>query len=159
MSKKIFALAAVAVLAACNASSTGSVTRTFPTLQPLPAGVQVVTLGNGLQYADITVGSGAVATDTSHVSLIYTGWLQNGTGFDSNANGAGPLLSFQLGQNAVIPGFEQGIVGMRVGGTRRLIIPPALGYGNNDVRDPNTGVVVIPAGSTIVFDVQLVSMP
>lgn len=106
--------------------------------------------------SDLTVGAGTTATSGHNVSVNYTGWLYDatkpdnkGVQFDTSA-GRG-VYTFLLGANRVIPGWDQGIVGMQVGGTRRLIIPPSLGYG----ADP-TGP--IPGNSTLVFDVTLVAV-
>jgi FKBP-type peptidyl-prolyl cis-trans isomerase len=89
------------------------------------------------------------------VSVHYTGWLTNGTAFDTSLGGT--PIAFKIGGGNLLVGFEEGIVGMKVGGKRRLIIPPNLGYGANEVRDAK-GNVVIPANSTIIFDVQLMAV-
>jgi FKBP-type peptidyl-prolyl cis-trans isomerase FkpA len=105
---------------------------------------------------DLVVGTGAEAVSGSTVKVHYTGWLYNsarpdqkGAQFDSSA-GFDPL-SFVLGQGQVIAGWDQGLVGMKVGGKRRLVIPPSLGYGNMR-RGP------IPPNATIVFDVELIEV-
>jgi peptidylprolyl isomerase len=82
---------------------------------------------SGLYYRDLAPGTGPVVAAGQQVSALYTGWLTNGTQFDSNA-GSAPF-SFRVGAHEVIEGWDQGVVGMRVGGKRQLIIPPALGYG------------------------------
>ncbi len=108
---------------------------------------------DGLQYGDITVGTGPVVKTGDKVTMQYTGWLQStGVRFDTSRQaGRGPF-PLTLGQHQVIQGWEEGIPGMRVGGKRRLIIPPALGYGAQGY--PPT----IPANSTLVFDVEVVSI-
>lgn len=109
-----------------------------------------VRAANGLKYIAGTEGDtarGDVVQGSNTVEVCYVGFLPNGQVFDRGA------LVADIPANQLIPGFLQGIVGMREGGTRRLIIPPALGYGNRDVTNPQTGAVVIPANSTIVFDV------
>ena len=100
---------------------------------------------------DLVVGTGAVATSGSLVTVAYTGWLHDssrpdgkGSQFDSSAN-----FTFRLGSGAVIRGWDQGVPGMRVGGQRRLVIPPELAYGN---VSPGAG---IPPNATLVFDVTL----
>lgn len=98
---------------------------------------------SGLLYQDFTVGSGAEALEGGVASVSYTGWLKEGPQFD-----AGTFV-FQIGVGQVIAGWDEGIPGMREGGTRRLIIPPALGYGD-------TGQGSIPPGATLVFDVTLI---
>ena len=94
----------------------------------LPDTSGTTTTASGLQYKDVTVGTGAEATPGSNVSVHYTGWLQNGTKFDSSLDGGQPF-TFSLGQGQVIPGWDEGVAGMKVGGKRILVIPPELGYG------------------------------
>jgi FKBP-type peptidyl-prolyl cis-trans isomerase FkpA len=105
---------------------------------------------DALYYQDLVTGSGAVATSGHTDSVTYTGWLSNGTQFDSNVGKAS--FGFILGVGQVIPGWDQGIVGMRVGGTRLLAIGSALAYGTQG-RPP-----AIPSNSTLVFKVQLLSV-
>ncbi len=110
-----------------------------------------------VQGQDVTVGTGKTAEPGTSVSVLYVGMLQDGTVFDSSAaNGNAPLI-FTLGTDGLIPGFQIGVNGMKEGGERRIAIPPELGYGNQDVKDPS-GKVIIPANSTIVFDVRLVKV-
>jgi FKBP-type peptidyl-prolyl cis-trans isomerase len=104
---------------------------------------------SGLYYQDVVTGQGAAADSGKTVRTYYTGWLTSGEQFDSN-RGKTPF-QFVLGTGMVIKGWDEGIRGMRVGGRRRLVVPPALGYGN---RTNN----LIPAGSVLVFDVELVSV-
>jgi FKBP-type peptidyl-prolyl cis-trans isomerase FkpA len=105
---------------------------------------------SGLYVEDIEVGTGALATVGRHVEVHYTGWLPDGTRFDSSRDRDDPF-SFVLGTGAVIPGWEEGISGMREGGRRRLVIPSALAYG----RD---GYGVIPQNATLVFETELVAV-
>lgn len=106
---------------------------------------------------DVTVGTGAEATPGSIVEVLYVGRLQDGTVFDSSeANGNEPLR-FQLGAEGLIPGFQIGVNGMREGGERRIAVPPEFAYGNQDVKDAD-GNTIIPANSTIIFDIRLVSV-
>jgi FKBP-type peptidyl-prolyl cis-trans isomerase len=151
--KTLFSAAAVALLAACSGDGPTSVE--IPTYTPLPAGTTIVTTASGLQYAEVTVGTGTLAQAGSQVAVHYTGWLANGTGFDSSV-GLQPY-PLTLGQHEVIAGFEEGIVGMKVGGKRRLYIPPALGYGATPVYDQDAKLI-IPANSELVFDIELVSV-
>lgn len=102
-----------------------------------------------LVVQDETIGTGAEAGSGSTVFVHYTGKLEDGTVFDTSV-GRDPI-SFQLGGGYVIPGWDQGIVGMKVGGKRLLIIPPDLGYGSQDYGP-------IPANSTLIFEVELVSI-
>jgi len=103
---------------------------------------------------DLVVGTGAVATPGTLVTVAYTGWLHDssrpeakGTQFDSSTN-----FPFRLGTGAVIRGWDQGVPGMRVGGQRRLVIPPDLAYGDRSPGAP------IPANATLVFDVTLINV-
>ncbi len=108
-------------------------------------------LESGVYIRDLTVGSGALAEVAKPVHVRYTGWLANGTKFEENPAPA-PLLSFTLGANQVIRGFDAGIVGMRVGGIRQLVIPPSQGYGA--VGSPPD----IPGGAVIVFRVEVIGV-
>jgi FKBP-type peptidyl-prolyl cis-trans isomerase len=103
----------------------------------------------GLYYRDLITGTGATAASGHTLSVHYTGWLANGTQFDTNVAPATPF-PFTLGVGQVIAGWDQGLVGMKVGGRRQLIIPPALGYGS-------AGVGAIPGNAILVFNVDLVS--
>ncbi len=103
---------------------------------------------SGLYYRDMTVGTGATVANGQQLSMRYTGWLANGTQFDSNVNGS-PYV-FRLGAGAVIDGWDLGIVGMKVGGRRQLIIPSALGYGPG-------GSGSIPPNAVLVFIVDVLS--
>jgi FKBP-type peptidyl-prolyl cis-trans isomerase len=105
---------------------------------------------SGLQYLDETVGTGATATAGKTVSVHYTGWLTNGQKFDSSRDRGQPF-AFPLGARRVIAGWDEGVAGMQVGGKRRLIIPPQLGYGAQALPG-------IPANSTLVFDVELLGV-
>jgi FKBP-type peptidyl-prolyl cis-trans isomerase len=122
------------------------------------AGLRVVTYPNGLRYIDLTVGTGDVAQSGMNVTVQYTGWLSTGTIFDSSRQAGRDPFTVQIGQGQVIPGWDQGIPGMKVGGKRKLIIPGALGYGTAGQTDPNTGAVIIPPDATLIFDVELLSL-
>jgi FKBP-type peptidyl-prolyl cis-trans isomerase len=149
-------LALVLSAAACGSDGPTGVVDPGPP-PALPAGAVTVTTASGLQYADVVVGSGAtVAQSGNRVRVHYTGWLSSTNKFFDTSAG-GPPLEFILGQQAVIAGFDEGIRGMKPGGKRRLVIPPALGYGANPVTD-RAGNVIIPANSTLIFDVELVTV-
>lgn len=105
---------------------------------------------SGLEYIDIKVGTGAVAVAGKNVSVHYTGWLTNGTKFDSSVDRGQPF-QFPLGMGRVIRGWDEGVAGMKVGGKRKLIIPPNLGYGERDMG-------VIPPNSTLIFEVELLGV-
>jgi FKBP-type peptidyl-prolyl cis-trans isomerase FkpA len=106
---------------------------------------------------DVRTGTGAEAAAGSAISVHYTGWIydsrrpdQKGAQIDSSAGGT--PFSFTLGAGQVIAGWDQGIAGMRVGGLRRLVIPPSLGYGSGRYG-------AIPPNATLLFDVELISIP
>lgn len=107
---------------------------------------------SGLQYWDITAGTGAVAKEGDRVRVHYTGWLTTGKKFDSSVD-AGRPFTFALGNGEVIRGWDEGVAGMKVGGKRQLRIPPDLGYGESGTPDGT-----IPANATLIFDVQLLSV-
>jgi FKBP-type peptidyl-prolyl cis-trans isomerase len=106
---------------------------------------------DGLQYWDIKVGTGQVATAGQTVKVHYTGWLTNGKKFDSSVDRGEPF-TFNLGGGQVIKGWDEGVAGMKVGGKRQLRIPPQLGYGDRGAGG------VIPANATLIFDVELLGV-
>lgn len=103
-----------------------------------------------VEIVDSVVGSGTEAVNGKSITVHYTGTLKDGTKFDSSVDRKEPF-TFGLGSGQVIKGWEQGIVGMKVGGKRKLTIPPELGYGANAVG-------AIPANSTLIFDVELIKV-
>jgi peptidylprolyl isomerase len=109
-------------------------------------------LPDGLAYIDQVVGKGAQPKAGQDVSVQYVGKLTSGKVFDSSRAHGGPF-TFTFGTGQVIKGWDEGLATMRVGGKRRLIIPPALAYGDRSVGDG-----LIPANSTLIFDVELVSV-
>jgi FKBP-type peptidyl-prolyl cis-trans isomerase FkpA len=110
-----------------------------------------VTMPDGLKYTDDQIGTGAEATAGKTAVVHYTGWLMDGTKFDSSVDRNQPF-SFPLGGGQVIKGWDEGVVGMKVGGKRTLIIPPALGYGARGAGN------VIPPNATLKFEVQLLDV-
>ena len=106
---------------------------------------------SGLRYQDVTKGQGAEAKPNRTVSVHYTGWLPNGEKFDSSRDRNQPF-SFTLGAGQVIAGWDEGVAGMKVGGRRKLVIPPDLGYGTAGAPPD------IPPGATLVFDVELLDV-
>ncbi len=115
---------------------------------------KTVELPGGLKYIDTKVGDGDAAQKGYILSMNYTGWLykngQKGAQFDSSTK-TGKPFTFRLGGGQVIKGWDQGIEGMKAGGKRTLIIPPALGYGANGAGG------VIPPNATLLFEVELIS--
>nr|WP_139088781.1 FKBP-type peptidyl-prolyl cis-trans isomerase [Oscillochloris trichoides] len=112
---------------------------------------QYTTTPTGLQYYDMQVGTGAEATVGKTVEVHYTGWLTDGTMFDSSLS-RGETFMFQVGAGRVIKGWDEGVAGMRVGGQRQLRVPASLGYGARGYPP------VIPANATLIFEVELVEV-
>ena len=104
-----------------------------------------------LQVEDVVVGTGAEATPGQTVSVHYTGWLTNGTKFDSSVDRGQPFV-FPLGAGRVIKGWDVGVTGMKIGGKRKLTLPPEMGYGARGAGG------VIPPNATLVFDVELLGL-
>ena len=111
----------------------------------------MTTTASGLVIEEVTVGGGDEARAGQHVSVHYTGWLMDGTKFDSSKDRGDPF-EFPLGMRHVIAGWDEGVQGMRVGGTRKLTIPSELGYG------PRGAGGVIPPNATLVFEVELLAV-
>ena len=112
---------------------------------------QMTKSASGLYTRDLTVGNGPEARSGTEVTVHYTGWLTDGTKFDSSLDRGQPFR-FQLGAGQVIQGWDEGIPGMRVGGRRRLTIPPDLAYGASGAPP------LIPPHATLVFDVDLLGI-
>lgn len=147
-------IAAALGLSACGTDSTAPSTPSNPALDTFNSalGVNIATMtrrSDDLYIQDLVVGTGADATAGRTLRVTYSGWLANGSRFDSNVGG--PAFSFRLGVGQVIAGWDQGVVGMRVGGRRRLVIGSTLGYGSR-------GSGSIPGNTTIVFDVELLGV-
>ncbi len=138
MHSRYLILAASIYLAACGSSTPMSSTSSAPFSQ-----------------TDLVVGTGATAVVGNRITVSYTGWLYDSTQPNGKGKQFESLASFPftLGAGTVIKGWDQGVVGMRVGGQRRLVIPPELAYGN---QSPGSG---IPANATLVFDITLISIP
>ncbi|MDR1713110.1 MAG: FKBP-type peptidyl-prolyl cis-trans isomerase [Coriobacteriales bacterium] len=123
-------------------------------INPMPAGLPYdvdMSLAD-VQITDVSVGSGDVVETGDTISVYYTGYLEDGTVFDST-DATATAFSFTVGNGEVITGWEEGVLGMQVGGVRRLVIPPALAYGSYGTSDGT-----IPANATLTFDIELVSI-
>jgi FKBP-type peptidyl-prolyl cis-trans isomerase FkpA len=114
------------------------------------AGKEIVT-PSGLKYVDLKAGSGTEARSGAVVEVHYTGWLVDGTKFDSSRDRNQPFR-FKLGAGQVIKGWDEGVAGMKVGGKRKLTIPSELGYGRQGAGS------TIPPGATLVFEVELLGV-
>ena len=111
----------------------------------------MVTTASGLQYEDTVIGEGLEAKAGDLVSVHYTGWLTNGSKFDSSKDRL-QAFEFPLGAGRVIKGWDEGVAGMKVGGSRKLTIPPELGYGTRGAGG------VIPPNATLIFEVELLAI-
>lgn len=124
-------------------------------MTPAPAADQkggaTVTTASGLKYVDVVVGKGAAPVKGKGVTVHYTGTLENGKKFDSSVDRGRPF-SFVIGVGQVIQGWDEGVMGMKVGGKRKLIIPASLGYGARGAGG------VIPPNATLLFDVELLDV-
>jgi FKBP-type peptidyl-prolyl cis-trans isomerase FkpA len=110
-----------------------------------------ITTPSGLKYEDSVEGNGAVAAAGQTVSVHYTGWLESGSKFDSSKDRNDPFR-FRLGGGQVIRGWDEGVQGMKIGGTRKLTIPAELGYGARGAGG------VIPPNATLIFEVELLEI-
>jgi peptidylprolyl isomerase len=109
------------------------------------------TTESGLKYYDLEVGDGPSPQAGQLVSVHYTGWLEDGTKFDSSLDRGQPF-SFPVGLGQVIPGWDEGVASMKVGGQRQLVIPPELAYGEQGAGG------VIPPNATLIFEVELLDV-
>jgi len=140
----------LSALGACRGGERGGTTGGFNAdLGVDPAALAAT--ASGLRYRDVTPGSGESAAAGSTATVHYTGWLTNGTKFDSSRDRGQPF-SFTLGAGQVIAGWDEGLAGMKVGGRRKLVIPADLGYGAAGAPPD------IPPGATLVFDVELLEL-
>ena len=110
-----------------------------------------MTTESGLKYSDFVVGEGASPETGQSVTVHYTGWLEDGTKFDSSLDRGEPF-TFQIGMGQVIAGWDEGVSTMKVGGKRQLVIPPDLGYGEQGAGN------IIPANATLIFEVELLDV-
>ncbi len=151
---QLAALALAALALACNGDSSTAPSVDITTVNFASSlGISLASMNktaDGLYFQDTPTGTGATASKGDTLTVNYTGYFTNGTSFDSSV-GKVPL-KFKLGAGQVIAGWEEGLAGMKVGGTRKLVIPPALGYGSS-------GSGSIPGNTILVFTVQLLSIP
>lgn len=116
-----------------------------------PATSGEVTTPSGLSYTDLVPGNGAAPTSGKNVTVHYTGWLVDGKKFDSSVDRGQPFV-FRIGAGEVIPGWDEGVMSMKVGGKRKLVIPAELGYGAGGAGG------VIPPNATLIFEVELLDV-
>ncbi len=145
----------VAVVAYLVWNYTRSVNKAYPigyldSTPPKPS-ASAVTTASGLVYEDLQVGNGATVKKGDNISVNYTGWLADGTKFDSSLDRGQPA-NFAIGTGSVIAGWDEGVVGMRVNGTRLLVIPSSLGYGTAGYGTS------IPPNANLTFEVQVVAI-
>ncbi len=155
---QVVALAVLAGVVGCKANEGGTTAGgSAPEVAPPPAASAaglsggVVTLPSGLKYEDLRVGEGPIADNGMRASVHYTGWLTDGTQFDSSLNSGRPY-PFVIGAGSVIRGWDEGVKGMKVGGKRKLTIPSHLGYGAGGYGN------AIPPNATLVFEVELMDV-
>lgn len=155
MMRLYVAMLAAALLAGCIDSPT------VPECVPAPFTVaevrgDTILTSTGLSYIDGDAGTGAAMDWCDLIAVHYTGFLLDGTQFDSSLDRGQPEI-FMPGFTGLIDGFEQGVIGLRTGGTRRLIIPPELGFGS-EPRHNQAGEVVVPGNSTVVYDIEVLEI-
>ena len=150
--KRLIVIPLALALAACGADTTAEPLTNDDFAPELNVNLDAMTkTASGLYIQDLTVGTGDEATSGTTVIVHYEGWLSNGTKFDSSRDRNQPF-DFLLGAGRVIRGWDEGVAGMRVGGIRKLVIPPALGYGVGG------SLPTIPGNATLVFDIELLEV-
>jgi len=148
---RLFAATLLLAIVACGDSATEPLTNDdFAAFLDVDLNAMTQT-ASGLYHQDLQVGNGDEAVAGASVTVHYEGWLPDGTKFDSSRDRAQPF-TFQLGAGFVIPGWDEGVAGMLVGGVRKLVIPPTLAYGAGGSPP------VIPPNATLVFDVELLDV-
>jgi len=145
----LFLVITAVAIAACSDKDTKPPAAARPTAAEATG--SAVTTPSGLSYVDIAAGTGPQPTPGKPVKVHYTGWLENGTRFDSSVDRGEPF-AFTIGVGEVIPGWDEGVMTMKVGGKRRLTVPPHLGYGAAGAG------AVIPPNATLIFEVELLDV-
>lgn len=140
-----------ATIATINNNPTTEIAQMSVSQMSSSSDAETITTQSGLQYKEITIGTGATPEKGQKVIVHYTGTLENGTKFDSSRDRNSPF-SFQIGVGQVIKGWDEGLSTMKVGGRRILIIPPELGYGARGAGG------VIPPNAVLIFDVELLKI-
>jgi FKBP-type peptidyl-prolyl cis-trans isomerase len=138
---------------ATPASAPTGVAPATPPAESTPTAGSAVPAATELKIEDKVVGTGAAAKTGDLLTVDYTGWLSDGTKFESSLDPGGQPVQFALGVGEVIPGWDQGVAGMKEGGVRRLTIPPGLAYGA-----AGAGRGAIPPNATLVFEISLISV-
>ena len=151
MKTQIFSLIAALTLAACSSGETPPVPQAIPTTTAPITSNAPRTTATGLIIETLAAGNGAAAKSGDKVSVHYTGWLTNGTKFDSSRDRNEPF-NFRLGAGQVIPGWDEGVAGMQPGGKRRLTVPAHLAYGARGAGG------VIPPNAVLIFEVELLAI-
>ena len=143
----LLALCLTALIIRCGKEAPVVQARNLPPAPPLPG---AITTASGLQYVDLITGTGKTAADDDHVSVLFTGWLTDGTQFDNSLDKNNPF-KFEVGETEVNKGWDEGVTGMKVGGKRKMIIPPALGFGAK-------GKGNVPPNATLIYEIELLAI-
>ena len=147
----VFILLAAAIIIPACAQKEPKQTGEAKSAATPAASAAAVTTPSGLGYVDLVQGAGPSPVAGKQVKVHYTGWLENGTKFDSSVDRGEPLM-FTIGVGQVVPGWDEGVLSMKTGGKRKLIVPPSLGYGAAGAGG------VIPPNATLIFEVELLDV-
>jgi peptidylprolyl isomerase len=150
--RSIFAGLFILTLSCVAASAQTAPSGTASSDMDKDTGKPIVTTPSGLKYVDIASGTGPLVKTGDHVTVTYVGKLIDGTKFDASADHPPGTFDYVQGVTSLIPGWTEGTSTMKVGGERKLIIPPQLGYGQQGAGD------AVPPNATLIFDIKLVSI-